>query len=398
MYTIFFLTFTVPLLIGADNSSVLNLRALIEEAQANNLELQALKADYEAAQARIPWARYFADPIVAVEFSETMRMYSVTLPIPFPTKITSRSDFARAETDYYYNLYQNKVQQVTRDVKKSYAELLLLYGSITTVERSIDFLRQIHSNAAHKYSINEASQAEVLQTQVELAKAENQLAILKDDLDIAEARINVLLNRDLETLVGRPAGLETTTDTLELSTLYKLAEENQPLLKAYELQRSQAEVMLSIARQTYLPDFALRYTLEHMDNDVYNSKYMVGLTIPIWFWGKQGEFVKEAEAKLNKASAHYQTMRNNLLLAVKEASIRVQKFQRVVDLYKNSILPQAEAGLKSALAAYEVDKIEFQGLLEIEKLLVQTEFEYEQARVDLFMAVADLEEAVGVVD
>ncbi|MCK4941139.1 TolC family protein [candidate division WOR-3 bacterium] len=398
LYLKCFLIFIVPFLGNADNAAVLDLSALIEEAKANNPGLQALKADYEAAGAKIPWARYLADPIIAAEFSENMRMYSVTLPVPFPTKITSRSDFARTETDYYYNLYQSKIQQVTRDVKKTYAGLFLLYRNIATAEKSIAFLKQIHSITAHKYSINEVSQAEVLRAQVELARSENQLVVLRDDVEIAEARMNALLNRDLDTVVGEPGALETTGDTLELSTLYTLAEENQPLLKAYELQRREAEVMLSMARQTYLPDFALRYTLEHIDNDVYNNKYMVGVTIPIWFWGKQRGYVKEAEARLYKASAHYQTMENSVLLAVKEAKTRVGKFQHVVDFYKNSILPQAEAGLKSALAAYEVNTIEFQSLLESEKLLVQIEFEYEQARVDLFMAVADLEEAVGLAD
>ena len=376
-------------------ASELHLDALIEEAQANNPELQAIKADFEAARATTSWVRHLADPTVAAEFSESKRMYSLTLPVPFPTKIASRSHLARTETEYRYLVYQSKMQQIIRDVKKSYAELFLLYRNIATVAKSIGFLEQIHGITSHKYSINQASQAEVLRVQVELARAENQLVVLRDDLQIAEARTNTLLNRDLDAMLGRPAGLETTIDTIGLATLYVLAAENQPLLKAYEIQHKEAEVMLSLARQTYLPDLALRYSLEHMDNDLYSNKYMIGVTIPVWFWGKQREFVREAEAIVQKTSAQYQTMRNSVLLAVKEAKIRVQKFQHVVGLYENSVLPQAEAGLKSALAAYEVKTTEFQSLLESEKLLVQTEFEYEQARVDLFLAVAELQEAVG---
>jgi outer membrane protein TolC len=276
--------------------------------------------------------------------------------------------------------------------------LFLLYGNIATIEKSVYFMKQIYSITAHKYSISEASQAEVLRAQVELARSENKLVVLQDDLSIAEARINTLLNQDIDTELGKPAGLETTTDTLALPALYRLAEENHPLLKAYRYERRQAEVMLSMARQTYLPDLTLRYKLEHMDNDVYNNKYMVGITVPVWFWGKQREFVREAEARLNRASAHYQTIENKLRLAVKEAKIRIQKLQHTVDLYRNSILPQAEAGLQSALAAYEVNKIEFESLLASEKLLIQSEFEHEEARVNLFKAVADLEEAVGLTD
>ena len=380
---------------SADGDLELHLDALIEEAKVNNPELQAIRADYEAIRATTSWIRHLADPVIAAEFSANKRMYSMTIPVPFPSKITSRSDFARTGTDQYYNLYMNKILQITRDVKEAYAELFLLYRRVATVEKSIAFLEQILSIAAHRYSINETSQAEVLRAQVELARAENQLVVLQDDVGLAKARINALLSRDLEMKVGRPAELKATTDTLGLATLYLLAEENQPLLKAYELKRREAELMLSIARQTYLPDLAFRYTLEQMDSDVYSNKYMIGITVPLWFLGKQRTFVREAEAKLLRASAHYQLMENNLLLAVKQAKTQVQKFQHVVDLYENSILPQAEAGLRAALAAYEVGTIEFQSLLESEKLLVQAEFEYEQARADLFMAVADLEQAVG---
>jgi len=391
----FLLFFSLPVWSRADADQELRLDELIEEAKANNPELQAIKADYEAIRATTSWARHLADPTIAAEFSESKRMYSLTLPVPFPSKIASLSHVARNETNQYRNLYVSRIQQSIRDVKKAYAELFLLSRNIAALEKSIVFLKQIHSITVYKYSIGEASQAEVLRAQVELARSENRLVVLRDDLNITEAKVNVLLNRDLEVKVGRPLRLETTTDSLGLATLYALAQENQPLLKVYELQRRKAEVVLSMARQTYLPDFAFRYTLEKMDNDAYSNKYMIGITLPIWFWAKQREFVREAEAKLLKASANYQAMANNLLLAVKDAKTRVEKFQHVVELYKNSILPQAEAGVKSALASYEVNKIEFQSLLESEKLLVQTEFEYEQARVDLFMAVADLEEAVG---
>jgi outer membrane protein TolC len=395
---LFILIITLLVLGYAESEATLELDALIEEARANNPELVALKAEHEAAQARTPWTRYLIDPVVAAEFGENMRMYSLTLPLPFPTKITSRTDLARTEADYYHNLYLSKGQEVIRDVKKNYAVLFLLYGNIATIEKSVYFMKQIYSITAHKYSISEASQAEVLRAQVELARSENKLVVLQDDLSIAEARINTLLNQDIDTELGKPAGLETTTDTLALPALYRLAEENHPLLKAYRYERRQAEVMLSMARQTYLPDLTLRYKLEHMDNDVYNNKYMVGITVPVWFWGKQREFVREAEARLNRASAHYQTIENKLRLAVKEAKIRIQKLQHTVDLYRNSILPQAEAGLQSALAAYEVNKIEFESLLASEKLLIQSEFEHEEARVNLFKAVADLEEAVGLTD
>jgi hypothetical protein len=43
-----------------------------------------------------------------------------------------------------------------------------------------------------------------------------------------------------------------------------------------------------------------------------------------------------------------------------------------------------------------VDKLDFQTLLESEHMLVESEYDYEEARANLIMAVADLEESIGL--
>jgi outer membrane protein TolC len=66
-------------------------------------------------------------------------------------------------------------------------------------------------------------------------------------------------------------------------------------------------------------------------------------------------------------------------------------------MYRNSVLPQAETALKSALAAYELNRVDFHILLESEKSFVQAEYDYEEARANLFMATAELEQAIGYI-
>ncbi len=51
--------------------------------------------------------------------------------------------------------------------------------------------------------------------------------------------------------------------------------------------------------------------------------------------------------------------------------------------------------MKSAFAGYELNKVDFQILLETEKSLVQAEYDYEEAQAMLFMALAELEQAIG---
>jgi cobalt-zinc-cadmium efflux system outer membrane protein len=380
---------------SAGVDSLLTLSDLIEEVKRENPELRAMRTEFEAAGYGISWLRYLPDPLLAFEFSDNMTMFSVTQQMPFPTKISGRSDRARLAFDYSTLLYEYREQVLIRGVKESYATFLLLKGRISATEKSIAFLQQIYSAARQKYSINEASQAEVLISQVELARAENQLMSLNDDLSLIEAHLNTLLNRDLDDGLPVLAKPVQQVDTLPLPALYDMARENQPRLKAFDLKRKEAQLALSIARQTYLPDLTFRYTQEIMDNNMRNSKYMIGFSVPIWFLGKQSEMVREANSLVNSAGARYEMMENAVLLDVTEARTRVQKYRRATDLYRNSVLPQAETALKSALAAYELNKIDFQVVLESERSLIQAEYDHEEAQAMLFMATAELEQVIG---
>ncbi|UCG29602.1 MAG: TolC family protein [candidate division WOR-3 bacterium] len=397
-FLIYLTVVLLPMRVSAATDSLLNLRELIEEVKRENPELQALREELQAAGYGVSWFRYMPDPFASVEFSDEMTMYSVTQQIPFPTKIAKRLDFAELDVDYVALLYEGKEQMLIREVKEAYADFLLLQGKISATVKSIAFLQQIHNTARQKYSVNEASQAEVLMAQVELARSENQLLNLNDDITIVAARVNTLLNRDLDMRLLLLDSLVPSVDTIPLPVLYELARTNQPRLKSSELKQKKAQLMLSMARQGYLPDMAFKYTHEMMESGMRNSKYMVGVTVPLWFWGKQDRAIHEANAIVRSAGARYEMMENAVLLDVKEAKVRLDKFRRVINLYRNSVLPQAETALKSALTGYELNRVDFHILLESEKSLVLAEYDYEEARANLFMALAELEQTIGYVD
>lgn len=384
------------LLAHADTIPALVLPELIEEVRLNNPEIQVQGALYDAAQARISSMRYVMDPMIGIEFSENMRMYSVTQQLPFPTKLSVLSKLAHTEAEQYKSLYLKKEQEIINRVKKGYAQLFLIYKKIETVEQSIAFLKQLFKIASQKYAVGKANQTDVLRAQVELAKAENDLLMFREGKKIAEARMNTLLNRDIDAELGIPQEIDTSIITLGMSELFELTKEHQSGLRAFAQKLRKAEVMVSVARQTYLPDFTFKFTQQEMDHRFTDRTFMVGFTVPLWFWGKQSEMVREMEANLKMAKADYQAMENMTLLAVREAKVKVDNNRRTLGLYRNSVIPQATANLRSALTAYEAHQVDFLNLLESEKTLIQSELEYHRAQADFFVAIGDLEEAVGI--
>ncbi len=64
-------------------------------------------------------------------------------------------------------------------------------------------------------------------------------------------------------------------------------------------------------------------------------------------------------------------------------------------LYRDTILPAAEANVKSAQAAYVTGKIPFLSLIEAERNVVNLRDRYYEAVADYFRRLATLERYVG---
>jgi cobalt-zinc-cadmium efflux system outer membrane protein len=381
---------------SAQPNENVNLTDLIEVAKLYNPEIQAARAQYEAAQSRVSGFRSIMDPLFAIEFAGDMRMYSVSQQIPFPTKLTTLSHIAKTEAEVYEEEYRKIEQDVINKVKTNYSQLFFIYKKIKTVEQSIAFLNQLFHIASLHYAVNKVPQADILRAQVELAKAENELLTLKDEQSVIAAQLNALLNRNLDSILEMPEELNIELVPVKEDSLYDLAREHHPGLHAFRRQLKSVHIMLSLSKQSYVPDFMFKFTQQEMDHTFTDQKFMIGFTVPVWFWAKQNTMVHELEARVKMAEAHYQHMENMVLVAVKKAKTKFDRERRTAMLYESSILPQAEASYNAALVAYEANQIDFSGVLDTEKTLIQTELEYYRAQADLFAAFADLEEAVGI--
>jgi outer membrane protein TolC len=315
--------------------------------------------------------------------------------MPFPTKLSTLSSIAGTEVDEYRQLYEMTTLDVVRRIKEAYAELYLIHSEILAIDESVGFLNQLFRIASQHYALGHAPQTDVLRAQIELAKMENERLTALDKREVVAAQVNTLLDRNTDTQVGIPQPVDTHIVTLQIDELYERARKSHPQLIAMQHMVERGEFMRSFVRQHYLPDLMFKFTQVEHDGAFTDQKYMFGLTVPLWFLGKQNNMVSEATANVEMLRAHYQHMENSVLLDVKAAVVAVDRSARTRVLYEHSIIPQAHANVKSALTAYEADEIDFITLLESERILLQFQLEYYRAQADFFKSVAELEHAVG---
>jgi len=172
--------------------------------------------------------------------------------------------------------------------------------------------------------------------------------------------------------------------------------DSRPELKSFMKMVMKSKVDYDLAKQEYMPDIMLKFRQEEEDGSLGNWAGMIGVTVPLWFWDKQYSFVKEAKARLEESRSEYQAALNMVTYEVEAALAMVEAQERLAKLYDTSFIPQAEAAFKAASISFESGRNDFLNLLDAERMLLEFKLDYANVLVDLEIAYADLERAVGI--
>ena len=118
--------------------------------------------------------------------------------------------------------------------------------------------------------------------------------------------------------------------------------------------------------------------------------------MPLYFWRKQAYGVREAIAGVGEARASRQSTSQDILARIKDLYAQATSADRLVELYGGVVRSQAEIALESALAAYRVGKVEFLSVLNSFTVVNDYRLRYYEELANFDKAVAQLEEAAGV--
>ncbi|MDP2912832.1 MAG: TolC family protein [Candidatus Omnitrophota bacterium] len=402
-----FIFFIVPQ-VNTRAGENLTLNAAIDEVLKSNPEILSGRRAHEAASARIPQAASLNDPMVELEYDkiyadrmltgDPMKTYAISQDIPFPTKLYLRAKIASKIAKMSYESYKAKEKEIIARTKSAYAELFYIYRSIEINEENKGILEQVSQSATARYSKGLGTQGDALKAQVELAAVDTELIMLEQKRVTAQARLNTLLNRDPGEEIGVPAPEEAIRFVRTLDEYYSLAEMNNPELKVYRYAIERGKAAYDLSLNEFMPDFTLKYKqMVQGDKAVGNAwAGTLGVTIPLWFFQKQAFGVKEMKSELEMLKAEYEAKEKAVLFDVRDTYARVEANKKLVELYETSFLPQAEETLSASIKGYESDKADFLTLLDSRRMLVDFQLKHYNAILDLRIALADLERAIGV--
>ncbi|UPT75427.1 MAG: TolC family protein [Elusimicrobiota bacterium] len=387
------------------SSGTITLNQVLELVERDNPEILAARKRWAAFQKRVPQAATPDKPRLDIE-----RMYvpsgssvltqadekslAITQEIPFPTTLYLRRGAAAKEAAMAEQSYRAKVRDVLARTRSAYAMLYLARRSFDIINENIELMRRFARVAESKYTAGHASQSDALKAQVELTKMLNMGVMLEQDRETAAAMLSALLNRDAREPLGLPAEPALPKPEQSLESVSALAMAERPELKEALLNVERAGKSLAIARSEYLPDLMLQYRQRNDPMRGRTRDAVLGLSIPLWFW-KPAAMAAEAKAEREMAEAELAGMKAMTSAEVKTAWVRAQTARRLADIYRTSVLPQADQAIRVAEAGYQANKTSFLDLLDAQRSLLSFRVEYYQFLADYEQRMAELERVVG---
>jgi outer membrane protein TolC len=312
-----------------------------------------------------------------------------------------RENIARENAAVAEARYQELRNQLVKNVKATYFDLFLVDKSIETVQKNLEILQEFVRIAETKYSVGSGLQQDVLRAQVELSKMTDKLINLQKKRDAVEARLNALLNRPAENLVGATEELVFKSFEYDFEQLKQLADEDRPLLQAWQAMIRQSEQQVRLAKKEYLPDFSLgvvysqREELQNGAGGVDFLSGMINVKLPLYFWRKQKKQVEESRYNQISVQERYNDVRNQVYSGLDAIFNDVQKNERLLNLFETGIIPQASQSLNSAIAGYQTDKVDFLTLLTNQVNLFNFELDFYRILSDHHKGAAEIEALTG---
>ena len=391
----------------------LNVDQLVDEAIQNNPEILAARQRWEVFKEKVPQAYALEDPMFSFGITNlptnfsfkdedmTMKEFAISQKFPFPGKRPLMKEMAEKEAEAVSKEIQIKIHQIIREVTVVYYELSHVYRASEVTERNKEILESFAKIAETRYSLGEGIQQDVIKAHLEIAKMVDELIMWNQKKRAAEAKLNALLNRPPETVLGKPEEVNPRTFPYTVEELQKMAVEMSPTLQGMKKMIDAKEKAYALAKREYYPDLKLLFAYGQRDKTPEGSnRYdmltgMVEVNIPIFYKSKQDRKVAETKADILSWEAQYRAMKNELFSMITDMVAMIQRVERQIALYKTGIIPQAGLQIDSALSAYRVNKADFMTLLDSRMTLYKVELDYHQALTEFEKNAASLGAVIG---
>ncbi|UCF73819.1 MAG: TolC family protein [Deltaproteobacteria bacterium] len=298
---------------------------------------------------------------------------------------------------------ETAIQDLIVNVKGAYFGILKANKLEKVAGQAVEQLEAHLRVAQAFYEEGLIAKNELLQTEVQMAQARQDLIRATNRVEIARSLFNKLLRRGLDEEVKIKDILDYHPVTLTLDQCTERAELNRPEIKEVSLNVASAEKNVGLSKSSYYPTLNLigNYQRQTATEQYIGKRDPDNWTITLtaewmfWEWGKTKHDVASASANLAKTKYLLQDIKDNIQLEVKDAYLNLREAEKNIHVAETAVV-QAEENFRMNEERYKQQVATSTDVLDAQTLLTQARTNYFNALSEHSIAWARLQRAMGI--
>lgn len=332
-------------------------------------------------------------------------MVTVKQPLFMGGKILAYHEITKLAEELAISMKNTAVKDLIISVDQAYWQVISLVYKKQMAESYLALLEKLTRDVDTMYEVGVATKSDQLTVAVKMNEAQIAITKVNDGLVLSKMLLAQLCgmpvsaNYTLADELTPPTPVMIPSNDVDMADVYAHRTEIQSLELATKIY-GKKEV---IARSAMLPQLALmgNYLISNPNLlNGFQKKFTgmfsvgVGLTIPLWNWGKDYYKVKAAKSETRTAVLKLEYAKEMIDLQVNQAIFRVNEANKTL-LMTITNMNKAEENLQNAQVGYQEGMLTTQNVLEAQTAWLQAKSEKIDAEIGVKLSEVYLSKAIG---
>ena len=427
LYCLLIIFFWVQGTLAADavDSSPLSLQQIIQIALEENLDVKTSSKETEAAEYAKKGSRTNFYPILNTTYKyrrnekEVRSPFvgivtpeerytlaaSITQPLFSGFSITTQYKMAELNLDLTKANKKRVRQDVTLEATNAYFEILKAEKLLSISKETVTQVSVQTDVVNNFYQVGMSPLNDLLESQVLLARAKQEVVLTGSNLEVARSYMNTLLRRPIRQAIELVDMLDDKSFKFDLDFCIRTALEKRVELKMSDIEIELAEKDILLAKRTYYPTVNLQGSYYRVgdkwdvsggedinDEDTWDISAIASWDF--WDWGKTSYDTREKKTRRSQATLNRLKTEDGIQFNVTQAYLAMRTSEKNIVTIETAI-EQAKENVRISEERYKEQVATSTDVLTAQTLLFRTMNNYYRALYNFQIAKASLYREMG---
>ena len=392
----FFSLINVQTLSEAEMNDEISLDVAIETALQKNYTLRTINEKVNIAQEEFKGIPILSNPELETEYIggiQGEQNVEIIKSFELGGQRHYRKQMAKISLQKAKHELTRESQSLTKSVKLSFYQLLLIQEKLKLVNEMITHNQQIYDIAQFRHVAGDISVTQVGLANLQLQSTRRELASIENEKQLAQLELNSLMGTSLtkKPIVNGELQLENPPNS-DLESLISEALLHRVDLKSLKLQKQLTENRNKLAKAANIPDISIGGIVERTADE---TGLGLKLTLPLPIFDRNRVEINVSNAQIKKDDALLLDLENKITRDVTSAFLSVNAANRSLKYYENDHLKLLNENLNLTRSAYELGEAELLELILMQNEYIKSQMDYLDTQYISKKAYIDLEMAIG---